>query len=119
MSRRVDNVQAMLVPLATGRSRLNRNAALLFLLHEVRGGFPVMDFTGLMDLAREFQNALGCCRLARVNVGKNADVSVSAQVFHVDSSVVVNPVGHNLSNITCPDAQALAGAKPGNQSKWM
>jgi hypothetical protein len=52
-------------------------------------------------------------------VGKYADVSVGAQVFHVDSSVVVNPVGHNLSNITCPDARALAGAKPGDQSEWM
>jgi hypothetical protein len=36
-----------------------------------------------MDLARELQNALGRCRFARIHVGKNADVAIRIQVFHV------------------------------------
>ncbi len=83
VSGRVDDVQGVIFPVAAGRSRLDRDATLLFLLHEVRRGFTVVDFTRTVDLARELQDALGRRGLARVHVGKDADVAVSAQVFHV------------------------------------
>ena len=41
-----------------------------------------------MNLAGELQDALGRGRLARVDVGKNAYISVNAQVFHVESSAM-------------------------------
>ena len=87
VSRGVDDVQAMLVPLATGRSRLNRNAALLFLFHEVRRGFTVVHLTGAVNLTRQLQDALGRCGLAGVNMGEYADVPIHTQVFHRYSSV--------------------------------
>ncbi len=78
VSRRVDDVEAMLVPLAAGRGGLDRNAALLLLVHEVGRRFAVVDFARTMNFPRELQDALGRGRLARVDVGKYADVSVNA-----------------------------------------
>jgi hypothetical protein len=37
-----------------------------------------MDFARAMNLARQFQDALGRGRLACVDVGKDADISVNA-----------------------------------------
>ena len=74
----VDNIQTVFVPFATGRSGLNRNTALLFLVHEVRRGFAIMDFTGLMNLAGKLENAFRRRRFTRVDVGKNTDISVKA-----------------------------------------
>ena len=47
-----------------------------------------VDLARAVDLPRQLQDALGRGRLARVHMGENADVSVSAQVFHIESSAV-------------------------------
>ena len=47
-----------------------------FLLHEVHGGCAVVDLADFVDLAGELENALGGGRLARIDVGENADVAV-------------------------------------------
>ena len=71
----------MFIPFAAGSSGLNRDTALLLLFHEVRCGFAIVDFTGLMNLAGQLEDAFRRRRLARVYVGKNADISVKAKVF--------------------------------------
>jgi hypothetical protein len=68
----------VVIPLAAGRCRLDRDAALLFLFHEVRGGFAVVDLTGTVDLPGQLQDAFRRGRLARIDVGKDAYVSVRA-----------------------------------------
>ena len=53
-----------------------------FLLHEVDGGGAVVDLAHFVDLAGEFENALGGRRFARIDVGENADVAVFGEVLH-------------------------------------
>ena len=81
----VDDIQTMLVPEAGGRCRLDGDAALTFLIHEIGGGGAIMDFTDLMDLAGQLEDALGGRGLARVDVGENADVPVACEVCHMCS----------------------------------
>ena len=82
---RVDDVDAMLVvllvhalPEARGRGGSDRDAALLFLLHPVHDRSAVVDLADLVGEAGVEQHALGCGRLARVDVGDDADVAVAA-----------------------------------------
>ena len=107
--RGINDVQSMIVPVAAGRGRLNRNAAFLFLLHEIRRCSAIVNLTDLVDLACEFKDALRGRGLARVNVGKNADISVLGQVCHVMSSVVVFSISWVFAS-TKPRTRALAGA---------
>src|SRR5690606_23759952 len=53
------------------------DAALLLLFHVVHHGRAVMDFADLVRDARVKKNALGRRRLARVNVGRDADVPIA------------------------------------------
>ena len=85
----VDDVEAMVVPEARRRSGLNRDAALLLLLHEVRRRGTVMHLTGLVDLTGELENALSGGGLACVHVREDANVAILAEVGHDDSVFVV------------------------------
>ena len=78
----VDDVQAVALPLAAGGGGLDRDAALALLLHEVGGGFTVVHFADLVDLAGQAEDAFGTGRLAGVDVGEDADVSILAEVCH-------------------------------------
>jgi hypothetical protein len=78
-----------------------------------------------VDLSGELQDALSCRGLARVYVGKNADIAVRTQVFHVSISVATagdgqlirtqganaprDPVGSGFR------ARIIAAPKPLNQ----
>jgi hypothetical protein len=73
----------MLVPLATGCRRLNGDAALPLLIHEVGGSLTIVHFTDLVDFSGEFQNTLGGGGLTGINMGKNADVPIFIQVSHL------------------------------------
>ena len=66
----------MAVPNAARCRGLNSYAAFLFLIHEVGGRGAIVHLANLVDLAREFQDTFGRGGLARVNVGKNANISV-------------------------------------------
>jgi hypothetical protein len=66
----------MPVPLTAGSSRLNGDAALLFLFHEVGGGFTVMYFTGFVNFAGQLQDTFRGRCLARIHVREDTDVSV-------------------------------------------
>lgn len=72
----VDDVELVAVPETSSRGGLNGNTALGFLIHEVHGGFAVVNFADFMDFSGEFKNALGGGGFAGVNVGENADVAV-------------------------------------------
>ena len=76
---------ARVVPEARGGSGGDGNATLLLLDHPVHGGSTVVDLTDLVGLAGVVKNALGRRRLARVDVGHDADV---ARIFEFDLSHV-------------------------------
>ena len=66
----------MVIPKARGSCRLNSNAALLLLLHEIGGCRTIMDFTGLVDFTGQLEDALGGGGLTGINVRKDANISV-------------------------------------------
>jgi hypothetical protein len=99
VSRGIDDIQAVVVPLATGCRGLDSNAALLFLIHEVGGGCTVVHFTNFVNLAGELQNSLGGRCFTGVNMGENADIAVTLQVSHcgIQSSSLKNLFAPGLS----------------------
>jgi hypothetical protein len=72
---RVDDVDLVVAPEGGRRGRCDRDAALLLLDHPVHGGGALVDLTDLVGPARVIEDALGRCRLARVDVGHDADVA--------------------------------------------
>ncbi len=75
VSRRVDDVDPVVLPHAGRRGRRDRDAALLLLDHPVHRRGAVVDLAELVVDARVVEDALGSRRLARVDVGHDADVS--------------------------------------------
>ena len=71
----VDDVDAVISPLARSRRRGDRDTTLLFLGHPVHRGAALMDFAHLVVDARVVQDPLGSRGLARVNVGHDPDVA--------------------------------------------
>lgn len=84
VTRGVDDVDRVVVvlkrPVTGGGSRGDRDATLLLLLHPVHGGSAVVDFTDLVADAGVEEDPLGGGRLARVDVGHDADVAHLGQV---------------------------------------
>jgi len=72
----VDDVEPLALPEGRCRGRGDRNAALLLLLHPVHGGRAFMDFADLVRFARVIEYPLGCCCLARVDMGHDTEVPV-------------------------------------------
>jgi hypothetical protein len=71
----VDGVRlAEALPGAGGGGGLDRDAALLLLLEEVHDRGPLVHLADLVAAAGVEENALGDRRLARVDVGADADV---------------------------------------------
>ena len=75
MARRVDDVDAMLLPLAGGRGGGDRDAALLLLLHPVHDRAALVDLAHLVGAAGVIEDALGRRRLSGVDVRHDADVA--------------------------------------------
>ena len=71
---RVDDVDAVVGPLAGGRRGGDRDAALLLLRHPVHGGRALVDLAHLVGAAGVIEDALGRRGLARVDVGHDPDV---------------------------------------------
>ena len=89
---RVDDLEAVFLavvgsagvaPEARGGGGRDGHAALLLLHHPVHRRGAVVHLADLVGLARVVQNALGRRRLARIDVGHDADV---ARVFQIDFS---------------------------------
>ena len=74
VTRRINDIDAMVFPVAGRRRRRNRNAAFLFLNHPVHGGSALMNLADLVRYARVEENALGGRRLAGINVCHDADI---------------------------------------------
>jgi hypothetical protein len=72
----IDNVQAAAFPEATDGCRLNRDATLSFLHHEVSGGLTFVNFTDLMDFAGQLEDTFGSSGFAGIDVGEDTDVPV-------------------------------------------
>ena len=75
VARRVDDVDAVVLPVARGRGRGDRDAALLLLLHPVHDGGAVVDLADLVGAAGVEEDALGRRRLTGVDVGHDPDVA--------------------------------------------
>jgi len=75
VARGVDDVDAVALPEASGRSARDRDAALLLLRHPVHGGSAFMGLTELVVDARVEQNAFRRGRLTGVDVRHDANVS--------------------------------------------
>mgnify|MGYP006892434804 CR=1 FL=1 len=67
----------MIIPKAGGSRRLDGDTTFLLLLHEIRGGCPVMDLTRLVDFTRQLEDSLGSGGLTGINVRKDANISVN------------------------------------------
>ncbi len=72
---RVDDVDAVVLPLRGGGGRGDRDAALLLLFHPIHRGGAVVDLADLVGAPRVVEDALGRGRLARVDVGHDPDVA--------------------------------------------
>ena len=75
VARGVDDIDAVALPEASGRSARDRDAALLLLRHPVHGGGAFMGLTELVVDARVEQNAFRRGRLTGVDVRHDANVS--------------------------------------------
>ncbi len=76
MSRGIDDVEAVVSPETSRRSRLNGNTALSFLFHKIGGGFAIMNFTGFVNFAGQLQDTFGGGGFTGVNVSEDANISV-------------------------------------------
>jgi hypothetical protein len=74
VSRRIDDVDAVVAPLAGRGGRGDRDAALLLLLHPVHRRGALVDLADLVGPPRVIEDALGRRRLARIDVGHDPDV---------------------------------------------
>ena len=72
---RVDDVDAVVLPLACGRGRGDRDPALLLLLHPVHHGGALVDLADLVGAAGVVEDALGRRRLTGVDVSHDPDVA--------------------------------------------
>ncbi len=75
MSRRIDDVDAMIEPKAGGSGRRNGNAAFLLLGHPVHRSCPFMHLTHTVYLFSVEEDALGRSCFASVYVSNNTNIS--------------------------------------------
>ena len=74
MSRRINNIDAVALPVAGSRRGLNGNTALPFLLHEIHYGSALIDVAYFVRPAGVIQHTLGSCGFTCVNMSDNADI---------------------------------------------
>ena len=97
VTRRINDVDLVIVPARTDGRSGDRDPTLTLLLHPVRNGSSLVNFTDLVNHARVVQNPLGRCCFARINVGGNSNISHS---FERNRSGHFNLLGL-LSQIPC------------------
>ncbi len=66
----------MIIPKTGSRRRLNSDAAFLLLLHKVGGCGAVVHLTGFVDFTGELKDTLGGGGFTRIDVRKDADISI-------------------------------------------
>ena len=80
VTRGVDDVDLVVVPVTRGSCGGNGDTPLLLLCHPVHRGRTVVGLTDLVIDTCVEQDALGCSRLAGIDVGHDADVADLVQV---------------------------------------
>ena len=75
MARRIDDVDARILPEAGGSRTRDGDTALLLLHHPVHRGVAFMGLADFVVDAGIEENTLGSRRLTRINVRHDADVS--------------------------------------------
>jgi hypothetical protein len=75
VTRGINKIDTEIIPKARSGCRGNGNAALLFLLHPVHGGCPIVDLPQLMGNARVIKNPLGGRSFASVDVSHDSNIS--------------------------------------------
>jgi len=75
VTRGVDDVDTVVLPLTRGSGGRNGYTALLFLLHPVHGGATFVNFTHAVQLTGVVQDTLCSRRLTSINVRHDADVA--------------------------------------------
>jgi hypothetical protein len=83
VARRVDDVDAVALPVCGGRGRGDRDAALLLLLHPVHHRSALVNLPHLVGPAGVIEDALSRRRLTGVDVSHDSDV---ASVFERESA---------------------------------
>ena len=76
VARRVDDVEALVLPEGGRRGGRDGDAALLLLLHPVHRRGAVVDFADLMRLAGIVEDALSRRRLPGINVSHDAEITI-------------------------------------------
>ncbi len=76
VARRIDDVDALVVPIGRRRGRGDGDAALLLLLHPVHGGSAVVHLADLVALARVVEDPLCGRGLAGVDMRHDSDIAV-------------------------------------------
>ncbi len=71
----VDDVDLVVAPEAGGGGGGDGDAALLFLLHPVHGGLPVIDLADAVALACIKEDPFDGGGFTRVDMGHNADIT--------------------------------------------
>ena len=115
VARGVDDVDLLVVPLDGRRGRRDRDAALLLQLHVVHLRAFAPDLLDRVALARVEQDALGQRGLARVDVGRDADVADVAKVFHGRSCFSKRPPGRRFLGASRP--RPIAGSGWGRSAR--
>jgi len=75
MAGRINDVDVIIPPFTVRRSRSDRDAPLLFLLHPVHDRRAFMHFAQLVGAAGVIKDALGRSGLAGINVRHDADIA--------------------------------------------
>ena len=124
MTRSVDDVNTVAVPVAGGRGGRDGDTALLFLHHPVHDGGALVDFTDLVTLTRVEQDALGCRGLTRVDVRHDADVAnlVEGDLAGGGHVKKLSPLTSGSARTLCwirPSWPYLRDASPRRRLRWM
>ena len=75
MAGRVNEVDAMIAPVAGCGGGSDGNSAFFFLLHEIHGGAPVIHLPHAVYASRIEQNAFRRRRFAGINMRHDADIT--------------------------------------------
>jgi hypothetical protein len=75
MAGRINDIDLVVIPVASRRGSGNRDTTFLLLVHPVHGGCPVVNLTNPVNLAGIEQDALSYGRFSGVNMGNDSNVT--------------------------------------------
>ena len=75
MAGRINNIDSATLPRRRGRSRRNRDSAILFLGHPVHRSGTLMGLAKTVNASRVIKDAFRRRRFAGVDMGHDADIS--------------------------------------------